>query len=125
MSSIDGYQDPAVHLLTHWHVYLTSNLIKDTLMNYDILSLIKTVNEKYNHIQDLEVLGDILEKAELHDECEIARTTHNAHYNYHLFTTNYQDKFKHIDNFVAHNENGYNIPTGILIGVEPLIEPAQ
>lgn len=79
-------------------------------MNQRVLDLIKIVNDNYQHIQELETLGDLLGKNTLifnpatnksestEQEKIVCRTTHNSHYSYNLWTKDYKDPKMHINN---------------------------
>lgn len=67
------------------------------MRNPAILNLIKVVHENYSHIQDLETLGNILKEAGKLQEAEVVFTTQNSHYDYHLYTMEYQNPLNHID----------------------------
>jgi len=69
-------------------------------MNTKILELIKVVNDNYNHIQQLETLEELL-KNDYPDEYIVAKTTHNAHYDYrYLGHRKFQNPLNHIDCFI-------------------------
>lgn len=72
--------------------------------NQKIISLIKQVNDNYDHIEQLETLCELLDGK---PEQLIAITTYNSYYDYHLFmdqaykhSRNHVDKV-YIDRFVA------------------------
>lgn len=66
-------------------------------MNKQILELIAIVHDNYEHIQQLETLGNML-KDKYPEEYEVCRTTQNSHYDYKLYTRDFQDHTKHINN---------------------------
>jgi len=77
-------------------------------MNKQILELIKLVDSKFDHIQQLITLIEILDEAAddqgyslYSDEVIVAKTTHNSHYDYDLYLDmKYQWKENHIDNIM-------------------------
>lgn len=70
------------------------------------LNLIETVNNSFKHISELEALSKLLKYSEENiwltmDETkklhEICCTTHNSHYDYKLFTKEFQNPEMHIN----------------------------
>ena len=68
-------------------------------MNKNILELIAIVHDNYEHIQQLETLGNLL-KDKYPEEAEVAFTTQNSHYNYNLYTRDYKNPELHVDKLV-------------------------
>lgn len=77
-------------------------------MRAKILELIKLVDSRYEHIQQLGTLIEILEEGAdgdgtplYDDEATVAKTTHNSHYDYHMYTNpKFQNPENHIDKFM-------------------------
>ena len=81
-------------------------------MEKKILELIKLVNERYDHIRQLETLEQILEETGKYDaELIVLKTTHNSHSEYrYMGLRRYQNPLNHIDQFIdilAYNQDGY------------------
>lgn len=88
-------------------------------MNNDILILIKTINDNYSHINELETLEHLLKDhdldnidpkgerlwfGDLNKEYIVAMTTHNSHYDYKLFTDpQFQNPDNHVDKILGPN----------------------
>ncbi len=76
-------------------------------MDQNILRLIKFVNDNYEHIGDLERLINLISRATEDTvgtchELIIAKTTHNSHYDYKLYTyPEFQNPENHVDKHVV------------------------
>ena len=87
-------------------------------MNTKILELIKVVNDNYNHIEQLETLGTLLNTFEYKDEYTILKTTHNSHYAYKLFGhKKYQNPLNHIDCYIDEEQ----LKKGSVVGIDKSI----
>ena len=86
-------------------------------MNNDILLLIKTINDNYSHINELETLEHLLRDHnisktdanserlwfdDLSKEYIVAMTTHNSRYDYKLFIDpQFQNPDNHVDKILG------------------------